>query len=113
MKNKTPDIDVSQDEFGCILNCAVRYALGRRTYTTHLVAEYVQQFIPFINDKTLYVLDQDITDQKHLGGYGDDRVDKPVWMQLHRRVIEEEIRRGMKPYQDWRLTDSRTSGGAP
>ena len=104
MKKEKPDIDVNRDEFGCILNCAVRYALGRRTYVTQLVAEYVQHLIPFINDKTLHVLDQDITDQKYAGGYGDDRIDKPVWMQLHQCVVEEESRRGIEPYKDCRLT---------
>jgi len=113
MENKRPNVDVRQDEFGCIINCAVRYALGRRTYMTHLVAEYVQQFIPFITDKTLYVLDHDITDQKHSGGYGDDRIDKPVWMQLLQRVIEEENRRGMKPYKDWRLAGGVEECEAP
>lgn len=97
-----PRIDLSQDNFGCILTCAVRYALGRQTYMPGLVVDFIRPLLPYISDKTLYVFDQDITDQKYMGGYGDKSIDEPIWMKFHQDVIAEEGRRGMDLYKDWR-----------
>lgn len=101
-RNHMPYVDITTDQFGCILNCAVRYAIGRRTYMPELVIEYARTLLPYINDKTLYILDQDITIQRYLGGYGDKQIDEPLWMQFHQDVISEETIRGLKPYKDWR-----------
>lgn len=103
-RNHMPYVDVTTDQFGCILNCAVRYAIGRRTYMPGMVIEYARTLIPYISDKTLYVLDQDITEQKYRGGYGDKQIDEPLWMQFHQDVIAEENLRGIKPYKDWSAT---------
>ena len=32
-----------------------------------LVIDYISPLLPHINDKTLYILDQDITNQKYMG----------------------------------------------
>lgn len=93
-------IDVSSDAFGCILNCAVRYAIGRQTYIPGLVIDFICPILPYISDKTLYIFDQDITDQKYIGGYGDKYIDEPLWMQFHQDVIAEEGRRGLDLYKD-------------
>ena len=34
-------IDASDDEFGLMLNCAVRYAMGRETYMPHAVMDFI------------------------------------------------------------------------
>ena len=99
-RESTPYADITTDHFGCILNCAVRYALGRQTYMPGMVIEYARTPIPYISDKTLYVLDQDITEQKYRGGYGDKQIDEPLWMQFHQDVIAEENLRGVNPYKD-------------
>lgn len=95
-------IDVSNDDFGCILNCAVRYAIGRQTYMPGLVIGFIRPLLPHISDKTLYIFDQDITEQKYIGGYGDKSIDEPLWMRFHQDVIAEEERRGLGLYRDWR-----------
>lgn len=96
--------DVGTDQFGCILNCAVRYAIGRQTYMPRLVIDYARPLLPYINDKTLCVLDQDIAEQKYRGGYGDKQIDEPLWIQFHKDVIAEKTRRGIESYKDWRAT---------
>lgn len=101
-KPAAPSIEPDQDHFGFILNCAVRYAIGRQSYAPSIVVDFVQSLLPYINDKTLYVLDQDITSQKYTGGYGDKVIDEPLWMRLHKNVIAEETKRGLEPYKDWR-----------
>ena len=102
-KSTVSRIMVNSDHFGCILNCAVRYAIGRQTYMPSVVIDFIRPLLQQINDKTLYVLDQDITEQKYMGGYGDNIIDKPLWMRFHQEVIEEELRRGVEPYRDWRV----------
>lgn len=100
---RKPRIEISQDNFGCILNCAVRYAIGRQTYMPGIVIDFIQPLLPYVNDKTLYVFDQDITDQKYMGGYGDKLIDEPMWIRFLQDVIKEEQRRGLEPYKDWRI----------
>lgn len=106
-------LDVGTDNFGCVLNCAVRYAIGRQTYIPGLVIDYIRPLLPYINDKTLYILDQDITEQQYRGGYGDKQIDEPLWMRLHQEVIAEETQRGIKPYRDWRKIHENDSNREP
>lgn len=101
-KQSAPLIEIGQDNFGCILTCAVRYALGRQTYMPGIVTDFIRPLLPYVSDKALYVFDQDITDQRYMGGYGDKSIDEPVWMRFHQEVIAEEGRRGMDLYKDWR-----------
>ena len=95
-------IDTHNDDFGAVLNCAVRYALGRQSYMPGLIIDYITPLLPEINDRTLYVLDQDITEQKYCGGYGDPYIDEPLWMRFLEKIHEEQKRRGVEPYRDWR-----------
>ncbi len=55
-------IPVGDDNFGAVLNCAVRYSIGRQTYMPSLVVGFITPLLPHVSDRTLYVLDQDITD---------------------------------------------------
>jgi hypothetical protein len=95
-------LDPANDDFGAILNCAVRYAIGRRTYMPGTVIGYITPLLSEINDRTLYVLDQDITDARYTGGYGDPKIDEPEWMRFLAAVQAEENRRGVEPYKNWR-----------
>lgn len=38
---KMPKIDPSDHDFGLILNCAVRYAIGRQTYMPSAVIAFI------------------------------------------------------------------------
>jgi len=95
-------ISVDDNSFGVILNCAVRYSIGRQTYMPGFVVGFITPLLPHVSDRTLHVLDQDITEQKYLGGYGDPKIDEPVWMRFHEAIRTEEARRGLEPYKDWR-----------
>lgn len=51
------------DDFGgCILNCAVRYCLGRMSYMPGLVMDEIRPMLNDCSDKTLWCFDRDITD---------------------------------------------------
>lgn len=100
MNKKT--IRVDDKDFGAILNCAVRYACGRQTYMPSLVVGFITPLIPSLDDQTLYAFDQDLTNAKYYGGYGDEYIDKPLWEKFHKAVQKEEMNRGKKIYVDWR-----------
>ena len=102
VNGKEPPISLKDDNFGCVLNCAVRYALGRKTYMPRSVIDFILPLLPYLNNRTIYVFDQDVTEQKYLGGYGDKQIDEPYWMNFLQAVKKEELKRNMKPYVDWR-----------
>lgn len=99
---KAPVIDPADDEFGAVLNCAVRYAIGRCTYMPSLVIGFIMPLIPHLNSKTLWRLDQDITEARWEGGYGDPKIDEPGWIRFHDAVRAERQHRGDKLYVSWR-----------
>ena len=48
------------DEFGAIINCAVRYCIGRESYMPHLVINYIRKHPEMLDAKSIYVMIQDI-----------------------------------------------------
>ena len=51
------------DDFGgAVLNCAVRYALGRQSYMPGLVMDEIRPMLPDCSERTLWCFDQDITE---------------------------------------------------
>lgn len=48
------------DNFGCIVNCAVRYAIGRETYMPSAVIGFVRDNMGFMDGKTINVMIKDI-----------------------------------------------------
>lgn len=53
-------IDRNDDFGGALLNCAVRYALGRCSYMPNLVMDEIKPMLPDCNNKTIEVFIQDI-----------------------------------------------------
>lgn len=88
----TKMIPVTED-FCMMLNWAVRYALGRRTYAVYSTCSYITPIIICLTDKTLNVMREDIIRQEAFG-YGDD-CDKEDWMNLLDTIETEMRRRGM------------------
>lgn len=69
------------DDFGgAVLNCAVRYALGRETYMPRLVMGEITPMLQGCSNKTLRVFEQDISEwldrdkgwTAYDNSYGDD-----------------------------------------
>ena len=83
-------IEIDND-FETILVCAVRYALGRRTYMPSLVIGYVTPLLPQLNKMTLSIMEKDVMFE---GDLGDEKIDKPGWMQFLKDVQAELKRRG-------------------
>ena len=85
------------DFFGAVLNCAVRYACGRQTYMPSLVIDVIRPMLPILCNKTISVMERDIREAEKFGGYGNETIDKPMWMsflaELQRVMKERGIER--------------------
>ena len=51
---------IYDDDFGCIVNSALRYAIGRRTYMPSVVMEFVRKYLSVLDSKTICVMIEDI-----------------------------------------------------
>ena len=92
-KNK-PVIDLQDDNFGAVLNWAVRYCLGRMTYAPSMTIEFITPLLPYLNNKTLWCFDEDIAERKRDGrSFGMD-FDEERWMWFWEKVKAERARRG-------------------
>ena len=92
MTNK-PNIDPSDDDFGAVLNCAIRYSLGRQTYMPHLVMDFTRPLLPQLSDRTLWCMARDIREAGTYGSYGSSVIDEPEWMRFLEEVESEVERR--------------------
>jgi len=86
-------IDASDDNFGAVINCAVRYAVGRRSYMPYLVTSYITPLVPDLSTKTLWVIRNDINDAAKFDGLGDADNAKH-WLALRDSVQKELVKRG-------------------
>lgn len=84
-------INDKNDGFGNIMIMALRYALGRRTYVTQEVPEFIMQNEEHINEKICIVMLRDINnyvqDRKKLL-YKDDECDYNSWINLQNWLFE-------------------------
>lgn len=80
-------------EFGTLAICAIRYCHGRQTYMPSLVQEIVGRHLSKLSDKDLQVMINDCDFQEEMRLYGDDRIDKPGWLQWKEKLIAEKTRR--------------------
>ena len=82
---------VEIDEDCCtILNCAIRYCLGRQTYIPILFIDFIRPLLPHLDNKTLSIIKNDI---KNAESYGSETIDRPRWLRFLSEVEEEICRR--------------------
>jgi hypothetical protein len=60
--------------------CAVRYALGRRTYIVGFVVNYMLEKVPQLSKRCIEIMMEDILNQEPYG-YGDE-CDRECWVKL-------------------------------
>ena len=78
-----PDKD---DNFGAVINCAIRYCLGRMSYMPGLVIDWIMAICDGrLTDKTVYCAKQDVDEAEK-----DGRLDKP-----------DDIRQKWKLFRKW------------
>ena len=71
------------DDFGCIINSALRYAIGRHTYMPGVVVDFVRKYMKVLDSKTIDVAIKDIDRELEL-----NNVDEPtMWQKLKVELI--------------------------
>lgn len=67
------------DDFGCVINAALRYAMHRHTYIPSVVAGFIRKYLGVLDTKTLTVICEDIEkDLTYMGGPDDP----DMWQKL-------------------------------
>ena len=82
-------VEIDED-FCTILNCAIRYCLGRQTYMPSLITDFIRPLLPHLDNKTLSIIENDI---RNAESYGNEKIDKPIWVRFLSEVEEEICRR--------------------
>ena len=82
-------VDPSNDDFGALCNCAVRYCFGRRSYMPSLVCGYIISLLPELTDKTLACFKRDIAERKRTGFDFGDSYDYGTWDAFYKEVCKE------------------------
>lgn len=93
-RNKT--VKVIQEDFETLCICAIRYCHGRKTYMPTMVQEIVLRHLQDISDVWLETMIKDCEFQKDMNLYGDERIDKPSWLQYEKKLRDEQLRRTLK-----------------
>lgn len=96
-KNK-PVIDLQDDNFGMMLNFAVRYCIGRMSYAPSETIRFIAPLLPYLNDRTLKCFDNDISERARQArngkSFGMD-FDQEMWMAFW-FAVQKEITRRMR-----------------
>lgn len=90
MKN---DITLSQKDFGTLAICAIRYCHGRMTYMPDTVRGIIRPHLDRISDKDLNIMLDDCEFQRQTQTYGDEKIDKPGWIEWENELKAERERR--------------------
>lgn len=89
IKNKKidkPTIELSDEDFGAVLNCAIRYCIGRETYMPSLVIEFIRPLLPYVSNKALDCFERDI---REIDYFGDFEIDKSLWIKFLGEIQSE------------------------
>lgn len=95
-KVKDNTVKVIQEDFETLCMCAIRYCHGRQTYMPTMVQEIVLRHLQDISDVRLETMIKDCEFQKDMNLYGDERIDKPSWLQYEKMLRDEQLRRTLK-----------------
>lgn len=85
-------MEITTDEL--TLLCAFRYALGRRTYIVHHVADEIIKNKNNLTDADKYIIIKEITEAEERDGLGME-CDKQVWIKV-RDVLSKTLPLGNK-----------------
>lgn len=85
--------NITQEDFGVLAICAIRYCQGRQTYMPQLVRGIVVRHLPDISDKDLNIMIEDCNFQEQMNIYGDEHIDKPGWIRWKEILLAEKKRR--------------------
>lgn len=79
----------NDENFGSVLICAIRYAMGRKTYMPSVVVDFIKPLVKNLDSKTLTVMANDIKSADDGNRLGDPTIDAPVWISLRETCLDE------------------------
>lgn len=79
----------TDEDFGTICVCAVRYCFGRQTYMPSLVQDFARRNFKYLKDNQLKVMVDDINFAERINQLGDERIDKPGWLKFREKINSE------------------------
>ena len=85
-------IDISQNDFGTLCVCALRYCHGRQSYMPSLVQKIVISHFDDLSVKDLNVIAKDEGFQREMALWGDD-CDKISWEIFYQKLREYQVER--------------------
>lgn len=86
-------ITLSEEDFGTLAICAIRYCHGRQTYMPDLVRGIVRGYLSEVEDRDIDVMIEDCEFQEWANLYGDEKIDKPGWLKWREELLAEMERR--------------------
>lgn len=86
-------MNITDDAFGTLAICALRYCQGRETYMPGLVRRIVKAHLSEVCDTDLRVMIQDCDYQATMGLWGDESIDRPGWIQWKEDLLVEQKKR--------------------
>lgn len=89
----------NDENFGSVLICAIRYAMGRKTYMPSVVVDFIKPFVRNLDSKTLTVIANDIKSADDENRLGDPTIDAPVWRGLRDACLDEIQKRYVQKTQ--------------
>ena len=86
-------IRISENIFGILAICAIRYCQGRQSYMPDIVRSVVKNHLDEVTDNDLAVMIADCDFQERANLYGDEKIDKPGWLKWRETLLAEKARR--------------------
>ncbi len=75
---------IFNEDFGCIINSALRYAIGRHTYMPTTISDFVRTYVDVLDMKTINVIIKDLDEALNR----EELPQRHVWASLKIFLVE-------------------------
>lgn len=75
---------IFNEDFGCIINSALRYAIGRHTYMPTTISDFVRTYVDVLDVKTINVIIKDLDEALNR----EELPQRHVWASLKIFLVE-------------------------
>ena len=88
-------LDPHDDKVGTVLECAIKWTVGRKTYMVSVVTGVISPVVPDLSNKTLLLLEREIV--KHERFF--DSTDRKEWISLRDTLRQEIDKRNLERWK--------------
>lgn len=92
MKKRNKFVVVDEDFETLCIN-AIRYCMGRQSYMPSLTIGIIKPYVKEFSDKCLKIMINDCETQCELNFFGDEKIDKPMWIDWFNFLLSERKQR--------------------